>query len=89
MPPWKEKRWEGGLEPCASFEFKIRVGTDTRDWHQCLFDGRYASGASFLGGKSWQEIVHEGSVYFPDARLSVVIEMRPAAYRRREKEDNN
>lgn len=44
MPPWKGQEWEGGLERCAGFEFKLRVGTEIKDWHKCLFDGQYASG---------------------------------------------
>jgi hypothetical protein len=58
MPDWKKKRWEGGLEPCASFELKLRLGAKTFDGLWSIFDGCSHRGWLFFGGKSWEETFH-------------------------------
>jgi len=49
---------------------------------QRLYDDETAWGSSNCFGKPWEEVVHEGSMYFSDGQLEVEVGMRLPGKRR-------
>ena len=75
MPPWTTHIWEGGVGRCTSLAYTLRVTNREREEYLRLRYGEKGLGFSDVFGKSWDNMFHETSSYFPDGQLAVEVTM--------------
>lgn len=76
MPVWEGKILENDVSRCAILGYNFRVGTGAKGWAIGLFDGRLAFGTYDYFEKTWEEVVHENSAYFPGGQISIEVQTR-------------
>ena len=79
MPEWRVAFIGDGVDGrrrFASFEFSLKVGTKKLPYVGQPFGDRAPYGYVNFFLKPWEEVVHEGSTYFPGGQTIVEVEMR-------------
>ena len=74
----------------AGFEYRLRAGSCEWGWLEKLFvDDDPSWGYPIFFKKSWEEIVHENSAYFPGGQMLLEVGMRALEEEDSESEDDD
>jgi hypothetical protein len=65
---------EEGQERCVKFRCRVRLGGVDKTLHHKYMDGQLWGWKTFIQ-KPWEEVVHEGSPFFPNGECPVVVTM--------------
>lgn len=75
MPELQGESFASCLDRHAGFDVSLKTFGLARSYRH-LFDGESGRGYSDLFSKPWEEVVREGSTYFPEGRLALTITVR-------------
>jgi hypothetical protein len=74
LPPPAEDETVNILGPFVAL--RVSAGGETASRHYVYNEFSFAWGYPDFFGKSWEEVVHGGSAYFPEGRMTIKVEVQ-------------